>query len=119
MGIRDAIEAKRGLAHFSNANAQRCNVLGAQVRMMTERHFKLIDRFGREAVIEDLMKALERVMKSLQARDAFIHRETGFRRFLDGADAGERGEISIGLIIVHLSGIRSLAPDAVVWSNFF
>ena len=90
-GMRHLLEAERRLAHLAHARAQRRDVLGAEIRVMAEGRLQLVERFGRDARVEDAVQPLERVVEPLQPADALVDREAGPGGLLDGAQPGERG----------------------------
>jgi len=66
-------------------------IFGAEVRVQTETHFELINRFGRDAGGKDLVQAFEGVVVTFEAADAFLHRETRFHGLIQRSDAAQRG----------------------------
>jgi hypothetical protein len=95
------IETERWFAHFTHALSQRCDMLRTVVRVEGESHFQLVDRLGGETREKDFVEALESVVKALEPTHAFLDREAGPLRFIEGGEARERGQTVERLISAH------------------
>jgi hypothetical protein len=52
-------------------------VLGAQVRVVAERGLQLVQRFRRDARVQDPVQAFERIVQALEATDTLVNRQAG------------------------------------------
>lgn len=76
-------------------------MLGAVMRVETERHLQLIDWLCRNAIVEDLVEPLEEIMGALESRDAGLDGKAGLHGGFHRAEAGEAGKILVGTVRVH------------------
>ena len=68
------------------------------MRMQAEAHFQLVDRFCRQPGDEDLVQATPGPVMPLETPDAFLDGEPDAHGVGHRAEAGERGQIAIGLV---------------------
>ena len=69
-----------------------CAIVGVQA----ERHFQLVNRFGRYAVVEDLMTSFECIVITLETLDAFLDGKAGALCFREIAHSSQGREIMQG-----------------------
>ena len=98
-GVRDHVESEGRLAHLADSAAPCRRVLGGVVRMQAEAHFQLVDGFGRQPGDEDLVKATPGPVMPLETPDAFLDGESDAHGVGHRAEAGERRQIAIGLVV--------------------
>jgi hypothetical protein len=82
--MRDFVQAQGRFAHFAHTFAQSADVFRAIVSVQAESHLEFVDGFGRQAVIEDLVKAFEDVMIPFEAADAAFDRKARLHGLFEG-----------------------------------
>ena len=98
-GVRDHVESEGRLAHLADPAAPCRRVLGGVVRMQAEAHFQLVDGFGRQPGDEDLVQATPGPVMPLETPDAFLDGESDAHGVGHRAEAGERRQIAIRLVV--------------------
>src|SRR5215468_2807489 len=99
--MRRFLKAQRWFAHLADAPAQRAHMLGAVVGVQAETHLQFVDWLGGDAVVEDLVQALENIVIALEPADALLDRQAGLHGFRHWTDPRQRREILERTIGAH------------------